>query len=63
MVADSRFGPPAVRRLEQDADGFVELLLRGHHVAELKLAFARLEVIVGGRDQRRDRIFYGLRWQ
>ena len=61
VLAQPRVGPGAVRRLEEDVDRPVELRPRPIEVPELQLALAGVEMLLGGGDQRRDRIGRGLR--
>lgn len=57
LFADARFRAPAVRGLEQNRDGLVELLLRRPDVAKLELMLSPLEMPLGGSNQREHWIF------
>ena len=57
MLANSRFGPAAVGRLQQDVDGAIEFLFCRLDVPLFELRLAGFEVPFRGVDEREDRIF------
>jgi hypothetical protein len=57
MLADPRFGPAAVGRLQQNVDRAIELLFRRLDVPLFELGLAGFEVPFGGANEREDRIF------
>jgi len=62
VLADTRLGASAVRRLEEQIDGPIELLTRGFDVTELQLALTGSEELIRCIYQDQDRVWRGGRW-
>src|SRR6185312_2778164 len=58
VLANARLGARAVRRLEQHVNRPIELQLGGVDVSLFELSLAGLEMLVGGGDQRQNRVVY-----